>query len=121
MELFLVDEILLYLMAFFYVAAGLMHFIKPGMYLKIIPPYVPNPLLINLISGTAEIILGLGLRSEATRSLSAFGIMILLIAVFPANLFMYQKQKPGIAKRILFLFWRLPFQAVLIGWAYLFT
>lgn len=119
MELFLVDEILLYLMAFFYVAAGLMHFIKPHIYIKIIPPYISNPQLINKISGIAEIILGMGLLFEPTRSISAFGIIILLIAVFPANLFMYQKQKKGFTKTI--LFWRLPFQLVLIGWAYLFT
>lgn len=119
MELFLLDEILLYLMAFFYVAAGLMHFIKPKIYLKIIPPYISHPQIINTISGIAEIILGMGLLFEPTRSISAFGIIILLIAVFPANLYMYQKQKQGFGKMI--LFWRLPFQVVLIGWAYLFT
>jgi uncharacterized membrane protein len=113
------DEIFLYLMVFFYVAAGIMHFIKPKLYIRIIPPYIPNPLLINKISGMAEIILGLGLLFETTRSLSAFGIIILLIAVFTANLFMYQKQKKGITKRL--LFWRLPLQLVLIGWAYMFT
>ncbi len=113
------DKGFLYLMAIFYIFAGIMHFVKPKMYIAIIPPYIPFPRQMNLLVGTAEIILGLGLLFDDTRSISAFGIIVLLIAVFPANLYMYQKANNGIRKWLFFL--RLPLQVVLIGWAYIYT
>jgi uncharacterized membrane protein len=109
----------LYLMSAFYVFAGVMHFLKPKMYVRIIPPYIPNPKLMNLLSGAFEIIFGLALLFESLRSYAAFGIIMLLIAVFPANLYMYQKGAKGIPKWALLL--RLPLQFVLIAWAYYYT
>jgi uncharacterized membrane protein len=109
----------LYLMSGFYIFAGVMHFIKPRMYIKIIPPYLPKPELLNALAGIFEIIFGLGLLFESTRSLSAYGIIILLLAVFPANIYMYQKGNRAIPKWILLV--RLPLQFVLIAWAYLYT
>jgi len=108
----------LYLMSAVYLLAGIMHFVKPKIYIRIIPPYLPNPALLNKISGFAEIVLALGLLFENTRSYAAFGTILLLIAVFPANLYMYQKGARGIPRWILAL--RLPLQLVLIGWAYLY-
>lgn len=113
------DEVFLYLMAIIYIFAGIMHFVKPKMYIAIIPPYIPFPRMVNRLVGFAEIILGLGLFVEDLRSISAFGIIMLLIAVFPANLYMYQKANNRIRKWLFFL--RLPLQLVLIGWAYLYT
>lgn len=109
----------LYLMASFYIFAGVMHFIKPKMYIKIIPPYLPYPALLNAISGLLEIIFGLGLLLESTRTFAAYGIIILLLAVFPANIYMYQKGSRGIPKWILLL--RLPLQFALIAWAFVYT
>ncbi|MBW3468005.1 DoxX family protein [Arthrospiribacter ruber] len=111
--------IFLYLMSGFYIFAGVMHFIKPRMYIKIIPPYLPNPALLNALAGLFEIILGFGLLFESTRSIAAYGIILLLVAVFPANVYMYQKGSKGIPKWILLL--RLPMQLLLIGWAYVYT
>lgn len=107
---------LLYLMSFFYIFAGVMHFIKPKFYIGIIPPYFPNPRLLNRAAGFFEIILGAGLLIDSLRSMSAFGIILLLIAVFPANLYMYQQKEVPIPRWLLLL--RLPFQLVLIAWAY---
>jgi uncharacterized membrane protein len=109
----------LYLQGGLYILAGVMHFINPRMYIKIIPPYLPNPKLLNAIAGIFEIIFGLGLLFEPTRSVAAIGIIILLIAVFPANIYMYQKGAKGIPKWALFL--RLPLQFVLIAWAYVYV
>lgn len=111
----------LYLMAILYILAGLNHFRKPGMYIKIIPPFFKNPKLINIISGAAEIILGILLMISSTSHLAAWGIIALLIAIFPANLYMFQNKKAsfGLPKWILFV--RLPLQIVLIFWAYLYT
>lgn len=111
----------LYLMAFLYIAAGINHFRKPRMYYKIIPPYFSNPKLLNILSGAAEIILGIFLTLPFLTHFSAWGIIVLLIAVFPANLFMYQEKKAsfGLPKWILLL--RMPLQFLLIVWAYQYT
>ncbi|MFC3976836.1 hypothetical protein ACFOUP_10650 [Belliella kenyensis] len=73
----------------------------------------------NILAGGFEIILGIGLLFEETKSLAAFGIIALLIAVFPANIYMYQKGAKGIPKWALLL--RLPMQFLLIAWAYVYT
>jgi uncharacterized membrane protein len=51
-------------MAIIYIVAGLNHFRNPRLYLKIIPPYLPNPKAVNTISGVAEIVLGITLHSD---------------------------------------------------------
>ncbi|MCR4030377.1 MULTISPECIES: DoxX family protein [Flavobacterium] len=108
----------LYLMALLYILAGINHFRKPGMYIKIIPPVFKNPKLINILSGAAEIILGVLLTLPFTKSFAAWGIIALLIAIFPANLYMFQNKKAGFGLPRWILFVRLPLQFVLIYWAY---
>ncbi|MDR7208913.1 DoxX family membrane protein [Flavobacterium piscis] len=111
----------LYLMAFIYIIAGINHFRNPGMYLKIIPSYFSNPKLLNILSGAAEIVLGILLMLPSLTQFAAWGIIALLIAVFPANLFMYQNTEAsfGLSKWVLLL--RLPLQLLLILWAYQYT
>lgn len=113
------DLFFLYLMGSIYIFAGVMHFVMPRMFIKIIPPYLPKPKILNAIVGISEIILGLALFHPNTRSISAIGIIILLLAVFPANIYMYQKGAKGIPKWALLL--RLPLQFVLIAWAYMYV
>lgn len=74
-----------------YLLAGINHFIKPAMYYPIIPPYLPWPVTINIISGIAEILLAGMLIFESTRRLAAIGIIIMLIAFIPAHVYMIQK------------------------------
>lgn len=85
------------------------------------PSYLPFHYELNIIAGVTEIILGLLLIPKATRTKAAWGIILLLIAVFPANIQMsmnaYNSNDP---KFILTLF-RLPFQILFIAWAWLFT
>jgi uncharacterized membrane protein len=111
----------LYLMALLYILAGGNHFRKPRFYLKIIPPFFTHPRLINGISGLAEISLGILLCVPAASQYAALGIIALLIAVFPANMFMYANESArlGFPKWMLLL--RLPLQIVLIIWAYQYT
>ena len=108
-------------MAILYILAGLNHFRNPGMYIKIIPPVFKNPKVINILSGAAEILLGILLTLSFSTHFAAWGIIALLIAVFPANLYMYQNKKAsfGLPKWILFV--RLPLQIVLIFWAFQYT
>jgi uncharacterized membrane protein len=79
------QSVSLMLAVVFFVAAGTWHFIKPGFYLKIMPPYIPWHLQMVLISGFFEILGGLGLLIPQTRRLAAWGLVALLIAVFPGQ------------------------------------
>lgn len=112
----------LWVMAAAYFIAGLFHFINPENFLKIMPPWLPAHLALVLISGAAESILGLLLLFERTRRWAAYGIILLLIAVFPANYYMWQTTVVQGPEAYGFtanqLFWRMPFQLVLILWAY---
>jgi uncharacterized membrane protein len=111
----------LYLMAVLFIIAGLNHFRNPRMYIKIIPPFFTNPKLINILSGVAEIVLGALLMVGYTSNFAAWGIIALLIAVFPANFYMYQNKKASFGLPNWILFVRLPLQFVLIFWAYQYT
>ena len=110
----------LYIMAIFFTYAGISHFTKERFFIKSVPPYIPFPKEIVLISGVAEIIFGIGLLFPLTRAYAAWGIILLLIAVFPANLYMATSGKFTAIPQIL-LWIRLPLQLVLIWWAYQYT
>ena len=118
-------RVFLYLMVAFYVFAGANHFLNPDFYMKIMPPYLPLHLELVYLSGVAEMGLGALLLVPAYRSLAAWGLIALLIAVFPANLYAAQMSgQPGDPFPDLPTWgaWaRLPFQLVFIAWAYWFT
>ncbi|MGV3558345.1 DoxX family protein [Larkinella arboricola] len=110
----------LYSIAAVYIVSGFLHFFRPEPYLRIMPPYIPYHSLMVLLSGIAELVLGVGLLFPATRSLAAWGLILLLIAVFPANVYMATADK--FASIPAWIRWgRLPLQAVLIWWAWRFT
>lgn len=113
----------LMIMALFYVVAGVNHFYSPEFYLRIMPSYIPqayHPWL-NWVSGAAEIVLGVGLLIPPVSQLSAWGIILLLIAVFPANIYHYQAAGAGMNIPQWLLLARLPVQFLLLYWAYLHT
>lgn len=111
----------LYVMALLYVVAGINHFRNPRVYLKIIPPYFSNPNLINWMSGLAEIILGICLCIPLVSQYAAWGIIALLIAIFPANLHMYKNDKASLGLPKWMRLLRLPLQLLLIYWAFQYT
>jgi uncharacterized membrane protein len=115
---------LLYLMSGFYIIAGVMHFYRPELYLPIMPPYLPWPLALIYISGAAEFFLGAGVLMPQTRRYAAWGIIALLIAVFPANVHIALNNVPLGGATEGFGIWnwvRLPLQAVLVAWAWWYT
>ena len=113
-------SVLLYVMAVNYAAAGFFHLLKPEFFLPLIPPGLPSPEWLNLLSGLAEIVLGVFLLEPRTRIFAAWGIIALLIAVFPANVYGALEnvgpEGPGSGPGA-FHFIRLPFQLVLLAWA----
>ncbi len=114
------EKISLYLQAAFYVWAGVNHFRMPKFYMKMMPDYLPMHKQLVDWSGIAEIILGIGLLFEQTRSISAWGIILLLLAVFPANVFMLTSGRFSKIPKW-FLYARFPLQILLIYWAFIFT
>src|SRR5580658_4100153 len=74
--------------ALFFTGAGILHFRNPEPYVKIVPPFIPWPLAMVYISGAAEIAGGIGLLLTPLRRAAAWGLIALLIAVFPANVYM---------------------------------
>ena len=109
------------LMAGLYIAAGVGHFVVTRAYVRIMPDYCPAHRELVLLSGAAEIAGGLGLLVPPTRRTAAWGIILLLIAVFPANLWMVQhpERYPNVPLWISWL--RLPLQLALIAWAWQYT
>ncbi len=101
--------------------AGLNHFINPDAYIRIVPSYLPSPVLLVELSGIAEIALGILMLIPRTVRLAAWGSIALLIAVFPANIHMalHPELSPDIAPSLLWL--RLPFQILFIAWTYYYT
>jgi uncharacterized membrane protein len=81
-------KVFLALAALFFIAAGTFHFLRPAMYMKIVPPYIPWPLAMVYISVAAEIAGGLGILLPPVQRSAALGLMALLVAVFPANTYM---------------------------------
>jgi uncharacterized membrane protein len=107
------------LAAMFFVAAGANHFHAPAVYLGMMPPRLPSPLTLIYISGAAEILGGIGICVPVTRKFSGWGLIALLVAVFPANLHVaLQGRMPGFDFSPLILWLRLPLQLVAIGWVW---
>ena len=116
-----VKFILKLLIGVFFIAEGVNHFVRAGFYLRMMPPYVPFHLAMVQISGAAEILLGLLILIPRRSAIAGWGLIALLIAVFPANVQMalHPEAFPEFSARALWL--RLPLQAVMIAWAYWYT
>jgi uncharacterized membrane protein len=108
-------------MAALYVAAGIYHFMHPELYRKIMPPWLPYHTTLIFISGVLEILFALLLLFPSSRRIAAWGIIALLIGVFPANIQMMlnylDENNPDLWIAVL----RLPLQIGLIWWAYRYT
>jgi len=118
-----------YVMGLSYVVAGVLHFVAPETYERIVPPQFPRPRTLVALSGAAEIALGVGVVFERTRRPAAWGLVALLVAVFPANVYMATGDDFDPAElpaqlrdhREAALWARLPLQAVLVAWAWWYT
>ncbi|GBF51467.1 hypothetical protein LPTSP4_30050 [Leptospira ryugenii] len=110
----------LYAMGLFYVLAGLNHFFSPEFYYRMMPSFVPNIELTNIIAGIVEIILGILVLIPSTRKVACYGIIVLLIVVFPANVQMLLNALNGMdmGVPIIALYARLPIQILFIYWSY---
>jgi uncharacterized membrane protein len=113
--------ILKYTLGLSFVAAGLNHFIHTDFYLKIMPPYLPWHLFLVYVTGFFEATLGAALLIKRSARAAAWGLLALLVAVYPANIHMALNPHlyPEYNQALLWV--RLPIQIVLMAWVYWYT
>ena len=120
MKVTIIKSFLIIISSIFYVIVGIKHFIEPEYFLSIVPPYLPYHLELVYISGLFEILFGLLILFPKYRYNGAIGLILLLVAVFPANIYLAQSKEAqeaiGATQEI--ATWRLPIQGVLIWIAY---
>ena len=116
----LFKKITIYFMGSAYIYVGIRHFIDPNFFLAIMPDYLPYHLEAVYISGVFEILLGGMLLFKKSRRIAGWGLIALLIAVFPANIYLAQNEAAqhslDISQSLAII--RLPFQALFLGLAY---
>ena len=117
----LVRIVLKYLLALMFILGGINHFLKPEFYLPMMPSYIPYHQFMIDLSGVLEILFGVALLIPRFTHLAAWGLIALLIAVFPANLHMalHPEQFPEMPQIALWI--RLPIQGLFIWWAFTYT
>lgn len=103
-----------------FIVAGVLHFVMPRAYTSIMPAYLPSPLMLVYVSGVFEVLGGAGLLLPATRTLAAASLILLLLAVFPANVEMLRlAQARDAGTLVIAAYWvRLPLQPLLIWWVW---
>jgi uncharacterized membrane protein len=108
------------MLAAVFLIAGVLHFAIPGSYARIMPPWLPHPRALVLLSGAFQVAGGLGVLHPRTRRAAGWGLILLLLAVWPANFQMLHNARasgaPAAAQALLVL--RLPLQLLLIGWVW---
>ncbi len=109
------------IMGALYIGAGTLHFLVTPRYAAIVPSYLPAHRAVVLISGAAEILGGIGVLLPATRRPAAWGLVLLLIVVFPANVTMITEHSRFPSVPLWAAWLRLPLQLPLIYWAWLYT
>ena len=119
-----VKRFFLYLLSANLCYVGFAHLLSPDFFVNIIPPGLPNPEWLNVLSGLAEIVIGVYLLEPRTRIYAAWGAIALAIAVFPANVHMFLEnvgpEGPGTGNPTVNIV-RLPFQLLFVAWAWWFT
>ena len=108
----------LIVMGVFYISIGISHFTSPIWYVQIVPPYLPYKLELVYISGLFEILFGVMLFFKKTRFLAGWGLILLLIAVYPANIYLAQTNGAAMNTTPLIAWGRLPVQFIFVGLAY---
>jgi uncharacterized membrane protein len=111
----------LYVMAAFYFAAGINHYLKPHLYTKIMPSFIPEKRYVNEFIGGAEVFLAIFLCITMFTKLAAWTLIPLLILIFPTNIYMLINKDASLGLPKWLLFIRLPIQILLILWAYYYT
>ncbi|MFB6232360.1 MAG: hypothetical protein ABEL04_14520 [Salinibacter sp.] len=113
-----VHDLSVYLIALLFGAAGTAHFVWPAAFARIVPPFLPAPYTLVYVSGIAELLGAIGVLVPGLRTVAGWGLLLLLLAVFPANVHMALHPTDFARIPAWALYLRLPLQFILIGWIY---
>jgi len=109
----------MYIMSIFYISVGINHFIEPEWFIQIVPPYLSTyDLELVYISGIFEVMFGILILFKKTRYYAAWGLILTLAAVFPANIYLAQSDGLAMGTSAAVAWYRLPFQSLFIVLAY---
>lgn len=108
----------LYTIAALFTGTGLAHFLWPDVFVRVVPPYLPRPLLLVYLSGAAELLGGLGVLLPVLRIYAGWGLMLLLCAVFPVHIHMVRHPDAFSQIPLWALYARVPLQFALMAWVY---
>ncbi len=112
-------RISLLLLAAFFILAGINHFLNLAFYVAMMPPYLPAHVPLVYLSGLLETIGGIAVLFAQTRKWAGYGLIALMIVVFPANIYMAMNPSLFVESGSVWaLYLRLPLQVVIIGWIY---
>lgn len=107
-----------YILGIIMVVAGIAHFKKTDLYLRIMPDYLPAHKTLVLLSGIVEMILGLMLLNPDTQTIAAWGIIALMVIFLPVHIHMIRDKEASLNLPNWFLWLRIPLQFGLMYWAY---
>lgn len=105
-------------MAAFYIVAGIGHFVKPNWYLRVMPPFYPSHKALVIISGVAEILLGIGLFFPLFKNSALILIIAMLVLFLTVHVYMLTGKEAAAGIPMWILVLRLPIQFLLMYWAY---
>jgi|TARA_B110000438_G_scaffold130961_1_gene127143 uncharacterized membrane protein len=114
----IIKHLTIYVMGLFYILVGVKHFQNPEWFIPIVPPILPYKLFLVYISGFFEIFFGVMLFIPKLRYVASWGLILLLIAVYPANIYLALTNGEAMNTTPLIAWGRLPFQFLFIGLAY---
>lgn len=108
----------LYIMALIYILSGSLHFLKPEIYMRIMPRYLPAHRILIYLSGVVEIGFGIALCNNTTKNWAIYGIIAMLAVFLLVHFYMLSSKKAGSGIPLWALILRIPLQFLLIWWAY---
>ncbi len=113
-------QILRWAAALFFINAGALHFVIPDFYRSMMPPFVPFADFFIILSGIAEIAGGIGLLIPSVRKKAGWMLAVLLIAIFPANIYVAVTTPalPGLDYTPESMWWRLILQPIFVWWVW---
>ncbi len=117
----MIVSIVRWLATIFFLIAGILHFVIPEFYQAMIPPFIPFKDFFIVVTGIAEMAGAIGIQIPKLRKLSGILMMVLLISIFPANIYVaaVQPALPNLEYSGSSMWWRLLLQPVFIGWIWL--
>ncbi len=106
------------ILSFFFIGVGVLHFTKADLFMRVMPPYLPYPRELVYVSGIFEILGGIGVHVALTRRIAGYGLIALLVAVFPANIHMAVHGELFPELPVALLWTRLLFQPLIMAWVW---